>query len=145
MNEELTRWWQEIAARPEGPLAFRFYLQPIIASLLAIRDGRRDAVAGRPAYLWALFKEKDPDRRSALLRDGWHSIARVFVLALLMDLVYQVVVLKGLQPMQSILIAIILALVPYILLRGPVNRLSRRIQQAVHNELHRDVKPRPRA
>ena len=144
MNEELTRIWQEILARPEGPLAFRFYLQPIIASLLAIRDGRRDAVAGRPPWFWSIFTEKDQDRRNARIRDGWQSVGKVFILAILIDFVYQIIVLHGLQPAVSIFIAIVLALVPYTLLRGPVNRISRRVRQALHKELHRDVKPRPR-
>jgi hypothetical protein len=134
MDNELTELWKQIAARPDGPLAFRFYLQPTIAALLAIRDGHRDAVAGRPAYLWSVFREKDPDRKSALLRDGWSSIARVFVFALLIDIVYQIIVLHGLRPFQGIIIAVMLALVPYVLLRGPVNRISRGLHHLLSGE-----------
>lgn len=47
----LSRFWQEIAARPSGPLAFRFYLQPAMATFFAIRDGLRDARAGNAPYL----------------------------------------------------------------------------------------------
>ncbi|MGH7462664.1 MAG: hypothetical protein ACREMA_16775, partial [Longimicrobiales bacterium] len=128
---------QEIVARPDGPLAFRFYLQPIIAALLAFRDGHRDALAGRPPYFWGFFKEKDPKVRKTMLRDGWRSVGKVATIALLIDVVYEIIVLHGLRPVQSILVAIFLALLPYTLLRGPVNRLSRGVRQALHREPRR--------
>jgi len=115
--------WGEISARPDGPLALRFYLQPLMATALAVRDGVRDAQHDRPAYLWALFT--DPAHRRELLRDGWHSIAKVFLLAVVLDVVYQIVVLKGLRPLAGLLIAIALAILPYTFARGPVNRIAR--------------------
>lgn len=126
MQNELSQWWQEIAARPSGPFAFRFYLQPAMAIFFAIRDGRRDARAGLPAYGWSLFAEHDPAKRNALLREAWHAVAKIFLLALAIDVIYELIVLRGLRPLQSLLIAVVLALVPYLLLRGPVNRLARR-------------------
>jgi hypothetical protein len=120
--------WEEITARPDGPLALRFYIQPLMATLIAVRDGIHDARRGRPAYLFALFTDR-PHRRE-LLRDGWHSISKVFVLAVTLDFVYQVIVLKGFRPVAGVLIAIVLALVPYVLVRGPVNRIARRTRIA---------------
>ena len=55
----------------------------------------------------------------------WRSVGKIFVLALALELVYQILVLHGLRPVQTILVATGLALVPYVLLRGPVNRLAR--------------------
>ena len=43
MDDLLTRFWHEIAARPDGPLAMRFYLQPLMATFFAVRDGLKDA------------------------------------------------------------------------------------------------------
>ena len=51
MDDSFSRIWQEIAARPGGPLAIRFYLQPLMATALAIRDGVADARLGKPPYL----------------------------------------------------------------------------------------------
>jgi hypothetical protein len=116
--------WREILGRPEGPFAFRFYLQPLMALLFAVRDGIHDARAGRSAYLWSLLTES---RRRQLLREGWHSVGKVFVLAIVLDLLYQLVVLKGLRPLQTLLVAVALALVPYVLVRGPASRLFRRL------------------
>ncbi|MGZ3459037.1 MAG: hypothetical protein ACXU86_11100 [Archangium sp.] len=126
MADVLTHLWREIASRPEGPLAMRFYLQPLMAMLLALRDGLADAREGRPAYLWALFT--DPAHRRELLRDGWRSIGKVFILASVLDVVYQLLVFRGLRPIQGLFVAVVLALVPYVLIRGPINRLARRLR-----------------
>src|SRR5215469_13148771 len=46
-------WYQELA-RVSAPMKFRFVLQPLMAALVAIRDGRKDARAGRSFGLyWA--------------------------------------------------------------------------------------------
>jgi hypothetical protein len=114
-----------VVERPEGPFAFRFYLQPLMAVLFAVRDGIHDAKERRPAYLWSLFT--DPAGRRERLRDGWRSVGKIFWLAIVLDLLYQVVVLRGLRPVQGILVAVALALVPYVLLRGPACRVFRRL------------------
>jgi hypothetical protein len=44
-------FFAHLLARLSGPGAFRFVLQPLVAVLLGIRDGRADAKAGRPPYL----------------------------------------------------------------------------------------------
>src|SRR4051812_11066749 len=56
------RFLHDLSQRPSGPLGMRFVLQPIVAGFLAIRDGRKDATDGRPAYLWTVIF--GPDRRS---------------------------------------------------------------------------------
>lgn len=126
IDTQLARLWHEIAARPDGPMAFRFYLQPLMASLIAIRDGIKDARAGREPYFWSLFT--DPAHRAERLRDGWKSIWKIFVLALILDTIYQFVVLGGWRPVEGLVVAEVLAIGPYLALRGPVNRLmSRRL------------------
>ncbi len=115
--------WQEIAARPTGPMAFRFYLQPAMATIFAVRDGIKDAKAGRPPFFWALFNR--PEQRSELLRSGWRSEGKVFLLALALDVIYQLTVLKHFRPFEGLFVAVVLAIVPYVLLRGIIGRLSR--------------------
>jgi hypothetical protein len=124
MDNLFTQAWNEIAARPEGPLALRFYLQPAMATLLAIRDGLKDAQNGRPAYFWTVFT--DSVQRRELMRHGWKSITKIFTLAVVLDLVYQFIVLHGLRPLQAVLVAVGLAIVPYAMFRGPVNRIAKR-------------------
>ena len=124
MEEALSVFWKELLARPSGPLAFRFIIQPLMACFFAVRDGRHDARAGKPAYFWALFTDKA--QRSELLRSGWKSIGRLLIFAAAMDVIYQLMVLKTIRPTETIVVALCLAALPYTLLRGPVNRLSRR-------------------
>jgi hypothetical protein len=124
MYEGLSEFWQDIVARPSGPMAMRFYLQPLMATIFAVRDGIRDAHDGRPPYLAVLLK--DQKSRPELLRDGWKSIGKVFVIATVLDWIYQLIVLHGIQPLQALSVATVLALVPYVVFRGPVNRVASR-------------------
>ncbi len=124
MDDPFSQAWQEIAARPTGPMAFRFYLQPLMATFFAVRDGLRDAKLGKPPFFWALFYM--PEQRRELLRSGWKSEGKVFLLALVLDLVYQLTVLKGLRPIEGLVVAVSLAIIPYLLLRGTIDRLFAR-------------------
>ena len=126
MRDMLLRALMNISDRVGGPMTFRIILQPLMATLLAIRAGVKDAQAGRPPYFWTIVT--DASQRNDLVREGWKSVARVFVLAIIMDVIYQVIVLKWVYPLELLLIAILLAVFPYLLIRGPVNRLVRRLR-----------------
>ena len=81
----------------------------------------RTAEQGKPAYFWALFT--NPTARADLLRDSWKGIRRVFFFAVVMDLVYQAIQLRGFRPIETMFVATTLAIVPYVLMRGPINRI----------------------
>lgn len=127
MEEMLARMWDGLGARVGGPMTFRIILQPAMATFLAVRAGLKDAREGRPAYFWTILTE--PSQREDLLRQGWKACARVFVLAIIMDAIYQWIVQKWIYPGELIVVAIVLALVPYLLIRGPVNRVARRFMR----------------
>jgi hypothetical protein len=112
-----------LAARIGGPMTFRIILQPLMASLFAFRDGLKDARENRPPYLWTLIT--DPSQRVDLIRQGWTAVGRVFILAIIMDVIYQLIVVGWIYPFELITVALLLAVVPYLLLRGPVNRIVR--------------------
>jgi ABC-type polysaccharide/polyol phosphate export permease len=59
------------------------------------------------------------------LRQGWKDVGKVFLLAAILDLVYQVIVHRGVYILELLITAVTLAIVPYILLRGLVNRIAR--------------------
>ena len=119
----LHTYWNDFLARFDGPLHFRLVVQPLMATLFAIRDGSRDAREGRGAYGWTLLT--DSTQRHHLLTSAWKGISKVFVLAFALDVVYQFMVWHGLKPLQALLTAVVLAVIPYVLLRGPVNRVLR--------------------
>jgi hypothetical protein len=122
----LLRGLLNVTDRVGGPMTFRIILQPLMASLLAFRAGWKDAQTGRPPYFWTILT--DPAQRPDLLREGWKSVARVFVLAIVMDVIYQLIVLQWIYPLELILVAILLAVVPYLVIRGPVNRMVSRLR-----------------
>jgi hypothetical protein len=127
MEEFIMRVLTGLSDRVGGPMTFRIILQPLMAGLLAMRAGLKDAREGRPPYFWTLLT--DSTQRVALLRDGWRAIARVFVLAIVMDVIYQLIVRRWIYPGETLIVAITLAVVPYLLLRGPINRLVRRLRR----------------
>jgi hypothetical protein len=122
VEEVLTRIWEDLFGRLHGPLVLRLISQPSVACFLAVRAGLRDARAGRPAFGWAVFTR--PDHRRDLLRQGWKDVGRLFLIAMTLDVIYQLVVIRWVYPGETLLVAAILALLPYFLVRGPVNRLA---------------------
>jgi hypothetical protein len=124
MDHLTTSFTQHLIARVTGPMKFRLVLQPAMALFLAIRDGLKDAREGRAAYFWALFSDRDG--RWAMLKDGWKAVGKVFILAMVLDAIYQIIERRWVYPGQAVLVAIILAIIPYLLLRGPVNRIAKR-------------------
>ena len=124
MDDFWARFVEDMAARVTGPMKFRLLLQPVMASIFAIRSGLADARAGKPPYFWALFS--DPAQRAEMLKDGWKSIGKVFVLALILDVVYQIVATRFVYAGEAIVTAFLLAIAPYLILRGLVTRLANR-------------------
>ena len=123
-TEVADRIWRDILARPGGPMTFRFVLQPSMAGLAALRDGIRDARTGDAPYLWSVLT--NPAARGDRLREGWIATARIILLGLGMDAAYQVIVLDRFYPGEAAIVAILLAFIPYVLLRGLIGRLARR-------------------
>ncbi len=123
-TDELQRLWRNIAARPGGPMTFRFVLQPTMAALAAWRDGVTDARLYRLPYLSAILL--GDERRGARLWEGVVSTGRILILGVVVDVAYQLAFLDSFFPGESAIIAILLAFLPYALLRGPIARLARR-------------------
>lgn len=123
MDDTVARFVEELFARPSGPLALRFIIQPATSLFFAFRDGARDAKFGRPAYFWALFTQKA--HRRELVHSGWRSISKLVFMGLLLDVVYQIVAIGKFRPLETIVIATVLCVLPYLFMRGPINRLLR--------------------
>src|SRR5262249_13731384 len=127
MDYLFSREWHDLAGRVGGPMTFRLILQPAVAILLAIRAGLKDARANRTAFFLAVVV--DPVHRDYLLRQGWKDVGRLFILAMLTDVIYQLIVLHWVYPGEMLVVATLLAVVPYLMLRGPVNRIARRARK----------------
>jgi hypothetical protein len=118
------RFWHNLVDRTTGPMKFRLILQPSMATITGIRDGLQDARTGRSAYLMTVLA--NPHERVGLLREGLNATARIIALGLVMDTIYQALVLRTFYPFEALVVALLLAFVPYLVIRGLVVRAYRR-------------------
>ena len=118
------RFWFNLIERPSRTMAFRFILQPVTATMAAIHDGVRDGRTGRSPYFWTIAH--DPETRLARLREGLNATAKIILLGLGIDIIYQVSELRTFYLAEAVVTAVILAFFPYLLIRGPVARIVRR-------------------
>jgi hypothetical protein len=123
----LSLFFEEMIGRASGPLNFRLVVMPTVAAFLGFRAGLRDARDGEPTFLWGIFTM--PTGRAAALRSARKDIGRVFIMALIMDTTYQLIALRTLQVFQVLVVAVVCAIVPYVLVRGPVAFVARRLRR----------------
>jgi hypothetical protein len=126
MDELLTRISEDLIGRVSGPMSLRLILQPSIATFLAIKAGLQDAREGHAAYFWALVH--DAAHRRQMLTEGWKAIAKVFTIAMVLDGVYQYLVLRWVYPGEALLVACVLAVVRicWFAVRSTCSRARRR-------------------
>lgn len=118
------RFVENMVARVSGPMKLRLFLQPTMATIFAIRSGLKDAREGRPPFLWTVLT--DASSRAFLIKDGWKSVGKVFILAMTLDIVYQIIVARFVYPLEVVITAILLAIVPYLIVRGLTTRIARK-------------------
>ncbi|MGB4852479.1 MAG: hypothetical protein WBQ38_09200 [Ignavibacteria bacterium] len=121
MEDLITRIFDNLGLKTEGPMKFRFILQPIVSLIFAVKAGLRDSKSGEVPYFWGLVSGKG--ERKDLLKEGWKDVGKLFVIALLLDIIAQIIILKTVYPFEAVITAIILAFIPYIIFRGIVNRI----------------------
>jgi hypothetical protein len=119
----LSEVYHRILSRATGPLNFRLVVMPIVVTVLAVRAHLRDVREGRPTELGAFFK--DPVKRRRLFRSGLKDVGKVFVVAVVLDTTYQLIVFRWVYPGEVLFIAVACAIVPYVLVRGPITRILR--------------------
>ena len=68
---------------------------------------------------------RNPQQRIGRLREGLNATARIILLGLAMDVIYQLLVLKTFYPNEALVIALLLGFVPYLIIRGLVLRVAR--------------------
>jgi hypothetical protein len=129
-NGEFNRATEQLVGRLSGPMKFRLILQPVMAILFAILAGLRDVRQNKQPFFWQLLTE--PKERRRLIHSAWRNLWRVLIFAFLIDSVYQIYVFKFYYPFQSLIVAFVLAVVPYIIIRGPVTRIFRRFRTNPH-------------
>jgi len=125
--EMLNLRWEHLLGRASGPLHFRFLMMPTVVSILAIRAGLRDAREGKTGFFRALFTK--PAERRLLLRSALRDIGRILIVAVVLDTTYQVLVFRMFYPGETLVVAVVSAVFPYILFRGPISVLARFLKE----------------
>ena len=129
--DTLQRLWHNLIERSDAPMRFRFVLQPLMAAAFAIRDGLRDARAGRAPFFTTILWR--PPERADRLREALNATARIILLGLLMDLIYQILVFRRFFPNEAVIVALLLGFVPYAVVRGLATRAAiRRYRASPH-------------
>jgi len=67
----------------------------------------------------------EPGPPARICNRGWNDVGKVFLLATILDVVYQLIVLRGVYVLEVLITAVTLAIVHYVLLRGPLSRIAR--------------------
>jgi hypothetical protein len=114
---------EDIPRRLSGPGRFRFILQPTIAIILGIRSGLADARAGRPPYLYGVLFDRN--LRRELVRTGFETVVNLLLMGILLDAVFQWVLLGVSHPGAALVVGPVLIGGPYALARALSNRLAR--------------------
>ena len=121
LHDVLARTGEMLLGRTTGPLTLRLILQPSMAALFAIRSAYKDTRDGHSEFfLHGLF---DHAQRSEMLRAAEKDVGKMFLIAMAIDVVYQIKVFHWVYPLQVVIVAAVLSIVPYVLVRGVATRL----------------------
>lgn len=123
--EMLTNRVEHLLGRTAGPLNFRLLVMPLVVTFFAIRAGMRDARHGQPPFFRMLLTQ--PHERTRLLRSALNDVGKIFVVAIVLDTTYQILVLKSFYLGELLVVAVASALVPYLVVRSAVSPLMHRI------------------
>ena len=116
-------FFEDIPRRLAGPGKFRFVVQPLVAVILGVRSGLADAKAGLPPYLsGVLFRS---GVRGALVRSAFQTVINLLLMGILMDAIFQRIILGVSHPGAALVVGPVLIMLPYALARAVANRWAR--------------------
>ena len=122
------QFFLDLWARLSGPGRLRFIVQPTVAVLLGLRDGKRDSRTGHPFFLLGLVLHRA--HRRALWGSAVASVRDLVAIAIILDVISQLLIFREVHPGAALLLGPILIAVPYSISRTLTNRIaSGRTQQ----------------
>lgn len=123
MEDFISNFLNAVGIRHDGPMSFRIILQPIMSLIYAIVAGVRDAKLGRKPLIQALIFGNTKRSRKDILKEIWKDIGKVFILAAVMEIIFEIIEFKTVHPLVVLRVSFYLAIVPYVIMRGPVERI----------------------
>ena len=143
LEEALARGWANLVGRLSGPMSFRIFMQPAMAIFFAIRAGVKDAQHNNPTFLGCAIS--NPASWRARIRLSWKDVGTVFLVALILDAIYQIATHSSVYVLELLITATVLALAPYMVARDLVARIARRMGVGQHSQSLNTTEKRPEA
>jgi hypothetical protein len=112
----------DMLARLRGPGRLRFILQPIAAIVLGARDGVKDVRAGNRPFLLGLVLGRGS--RRDLVRSALVSVHDLIAVAILLDIVAQLLIFRMVHPGAALLFGPVLIALPNAISRALTNRFA---------------------
>ena len=117
------RFWSDVFGRLHGPMTIRFYLQPTLAFVAAVKDGIKDARYGHKSFFWTALR--DPAQHRGRLREGLIATSQMALIGFTMDTIYQFREFERFYPAEAVMMVLLLAIIPYFLFRWLVEYAAR--------------------
>jgi len=105
-----------------GPFTFRFVMQPVLAIILGLRDGRKDAKSNAPLILPMLLLESG--KRGETLKGALKRVTVPLIISVVMDSIVQITVFEVLRLQWALVVGVCLVGIPYLLSREITNRIA---------------------
>jgi len=118
------RFFEDIPKRLAGPGRLRFVFQPAMAIFLGWRAGHKDARTGRPPFLHGLLLHRE--HRAAVVRETLEGVAVLVLMGILLDSVFQWVLLGTSYPGAALVVGPVLITVPYAAARALAGAVARK-------------------
>jgi hypothetical protein len=116
-------FFEHIPLRLAGPGRFRFFFQPLFATILGVRSGIADAKAGRPPYVYGILF--DSRSRGELAASAFREVVNLLLMGILLDSLFQWVLIGVSYPGAALLVGPVLIVTPYAIARAVANRFVR--------------------
>jgi len=122
--EQLGFWEGMIRELTSGQGQFRLLLLPAVALVVGVRAGIADAREGYAPFGRRLWDANEP--RAQLMKDAVKRALNPLALAVILDVILQRLTLGYVRPLAAVIVAAVLAWIPFVIVRGIMNRLWRR-------------------
>lgn len=106
-----------------GKFQIRLILQPLLAMLLGVRFGIKDAKAGREPFFMSLAHGKG--QRGEIVGQAARDAVVPLVVALLIDSILQYMINGRVRPFASVVVGGLLVFLPFLIVRALSNRVWR--------------------
>lgn len=127
-------WEGMVRELTSGQGQFRLLLLPAMALSLGIRAGIADAREGTLPFARRVRGGHEP--RALLLKDSLMRALNPLALAFVLDVILQRLTLGYVRPLAAIIVATILVWIPFVIVRGMMNRFWRRAHHVRRRAAH---------